>query len=90
MCRVVIPGPLRAAAGGRSLLEVEAEDLPGLLRGLRETCPDLADGILQEDGRLRPHVNLFINGRLHAGKEIGPAPLADDDEVVILPAVSGG
>ena len=90
MCRVILSGPLREAVGGQTEIQVDAADLSLLAAALRTEHPDLADRVLQEDGLLRPHVNLFINGRLHPSKSVEPVPLSGSDEVLILPAVSGG
>lgn len=88
----MIPGALRELAGNRS--EVRIENPPGplsaaLLR-LWAECPGVRDRVLTEAGRVRPHINIFVDGeniRDAAGLD---TPVRVDSEVFILPAVSGG
>jgi molybdopterin converting factor small subunit len=87
---LLLQGPLRDAAGGRSGVRLDAPDLKALFELLRRRMPEVADRVLGEDGRIRMHVNVFINGRLHPSKQIDSIPIGPDDEVLILPAISGG
>ncbi len=58
-----------------------------LMENLNRQYPGLKFRIVDEQGRLRPHVNVFVNGsparRLHRR-------LSANDEVHILAALSGG
>jgi molybdopterin converting factor small subunit len=88
----VLPGPLHALAGGRAEVTVEAAaaSLGDALDALWAAHPALRDRVLTEDGKLRPHVNLFVGHpsvRFTGG--LGTA-VRDGVEVSILPAVSGG
>jgi molybdopterin converting factor small subunit len=42
--------------------------------------------VLDEQGRIREHVNVFVNGT--HGEE--GTPVADADRVHVLPAITGG
>lgn len=60
---VRLPASLRHFAGGQAVLQVElAEggDVGALLDGLARTFPALERRLRDEQGRLRPHVNLFL------------------------------
>jgi molybdopterin synthase sulfur carrier subunit len=88
----VLPGPLHALAGGREDVTVDAPAarLADALDALWRAHPALRDRVLTEDGRLRPHVNVFVGRdsvRYTGGLD---TPLKDGAEVAILPAVSGG
>src|SRR5258705_10580084 len=50
----------------------------------------LRDRVLNEQGKLRQHVNIFLNDDNVRRKELLDTPLADSWEITILPAVSGG
>lgn len=46
--------------------------------------------VLDDQGRVRVHVNLFVNGSHIRDLEGLDTPVGDGDEITILPAVSGG
>jgi molybdopterin converting factor small subunit len=88
----VLPGPLHAFAGAREEVAVDAAAprVADALAALWAAHPGLRDRVLTEDGRLRPHVNVFVGRdsvRYTGGLE---TPLREGVEVAILPAVSGG
>jgi sulfur-carrier protein len=87
----VIPGALQAQAGGRSevRLDGQASTVGDALALLWRECPALRDRVLTERNEIRPHVNVFVDGAnaRHAGLRL---PVADDAEIIIVPAVSGG
>jgi molybdopterin converting factor small subunit len=88
----VLPGPLQALAGGRAEVVVEgaAASVGEALAALWAAHPALRDRVMTEDGRLRPHVNVFV-GRESVRFTGGLATAVHDGaEVAILPAVSGG
>ena len=87
----VIPGALKAHTGGRSEIRIDghAETVEAALALLWRECPGLRDRVLTERHEIRPHVNVFVDGTnaRHAGLD---APVGDDAEIMIVPAVSGG
>jgi sulfur-carrier protein len=83
-----LPGPLRPFAGGRSqvLLEGPArvdEALSALPAGVR-------DRILDEQGAVRPHVNVFVDGTSIREREGLATALRDGARIHVIPAISGG
>ena len=87
----ILPGPLHPVAGGREAVTVEAAARVGdALAALWAAHPALRDRVMTEEGRLRPHVNVFVGRdsvRYTGGLD---TPLSDGAEIAILPAVSGG
>ena len=88
----VLPGPLHPFAGGREEVTVDAAAarVADALSALWTLHPGLRDRVMTEDGRLRPHVNVFVGRdsvRYTGGLD---TPLREGAEVAILPAVSGG
>jgi sulfur-carrier protein len=86
------PG-LAELAGHQPRLTVDLDDdatVGGLLAVLARDHPAVARRVHDEQGRIRPHVNVFV-GADNIRDLSGPATvLADGVEVTILPAVSGG
>jgi len=83
---------LRQAVGGK---EVEVDVEPGArigdaLEKLFEKHPSLRAVVLDEEGKLRHHYHLFVNGRdirYQAGMD---TPVQPDDVIALFPPVAGG
>ncbi|HXF97482.1 MAG TPA: MoaD/ThiS family protein [Gaiellaceae bacterium] len=86
MPTVRLRAPLSELAGGRRELQLEGGTVAEVLRALEESCPDLRGWILDERGRIREHVNVFVN-RDYGREETA---VADGDRLHVLPAISGG
>jgi sulfur-carrier protein len=52
--------------------------------------PGLRDRVLNEQGQVRQHVNVFLDDENIRRKESLNTPLAPGSEITILPSVSGG
>jgi sulfur-carrier protein len=85
MAIVRLRGQLKAMAGAAEH-PLDAATVGDLMRALEGARPALAGWILDERGRIRRHINVFVNGE--AGKE--ETPVAERDRVDVLPAISGG
>ena len=86
MATVRLRGPLKRLAGDVAAHDFDAATISDLLRALERDHPGLRGWILDERGAIRRHLNVFVNGE-RVGLE---APVASDDAVDILPAISGG
>ena len=86
MAIVRLRGQLEKLAGGGSEHEVEGATVNELLAGLESKYSALEGWILDERGVVRRHINVFVNGEIAEPD----APVADDDRIEILPAISGG
>ncbi len=87
---VLVPGPLREYCGGRSELEVPASDVRMALIELERRHPLLYRNICDETGAVRRHINVFVNTLHMRDREGLDTVLVPGDELIILPAVSGG
>ena len=83
---VRVRGPLKQLAGDRSEHAIEGASVGELLRELERAHPATSGWILDERGALRRHINVFVNGELGAQD----TPVAGDDRVHVIPAISGG
>jgi molybdopterin synthase sulfur carrier subunit len=90
---IVLPGALRAEAGGAGSVTLEAP-VPGTLGGLldevRQRWPRLERRIRDEQGVLRRYVNVYVDGEdcRHVGGL--DTAVTDGAEVQVLPSVAGG
>jgi sulfur-carrier protein len=85
-----IPGPLRNLSGGESTVDVEAQDLRTAIDELDSKHPGFKGRLLDDQGQPRQFVNLFLNDEdVRMGKGLD-SPLAESDEIAIVPAVAGG
>ena len=85
-----VPGPLRDRCGGVATLSISATSVRAALEFLEQRYPSLYQGVCDEPGRVRRHVNLFVNSANIRDLEGLDSPLAPGDSLTILPAVSGG
>jgi molybdopterin synthase sulfur carrier subunit len=83
---VRLRGPLKALAGDRSDHAVSGDTVGELLRELERSQPAVSGWILDERGRIRRHINVFVNGERGAAE----TAVDGDDRVDVLPAISGG
>jgi molybdopterin synthase sulfur carrier subunit len=89
---IEIPAPLRPFAEGRRqvTLDPAPPTVGEALAALWAHHPALRDRILDEQGRVRPHVNVFVGTQsIRDGAGLG-ARVADGSEIAIIAAVSGG
>jgi len=85
-----VPQPLRVHCDGAATLELTAPDVRTALDELSRSHPTLYRGVCDETNAVRRHINLFVN-RDHVRDLDGLATkLKPGDDLVILPAVSGG
>ncbi len=86
MAKVVLRSPLRDLAGGRSSVDVAGGSVREVLGRLEGDYPRLVGWVRDEQGHIRRHVNVFLNGeRVRADAAVGVG-----DTIQILPAISGG
>jgi molybdopterin synthase sulfur carrier subunit len=93
--RLHIPSALRKWSGGRDTVELKVPSASSItaaqiIETVAQEFPGLRDRVLDEQGELRRHVNIFIDGenaRFLGGLS---APVGDDSEMWIHPSLSGG
>jgi len=83
---VRLRGPLKQLAGNRSEHALAGSSVGELLLEIERSHPAAKGWILDERGRLRRHINVFVNGELCEQA----TPVTDDDRIDVLPALSGG
>ncbi len=87
MATVLLPRSLVALfAGLERRQEVEGATVGEVLDALDALTPGLRDRLVEEGPRLRRHINVFVDGR-PADLE---TPVAPEETVHVIPAISGG
>lgn len=69
---------------------ISATSLPELLDKLEAQHPGIKDYIVEEDGSLRKHINIFVDGQLISDRQQLSDPIKEEDEILIFQALSGG
>lgn len=85
-----IPTPLRNVTGGTATVSVEPGSLAEVLGQLTAAHPGIAERLLDDQGRVRRFVNLYVDDQdIRFGD--GLATVVGAGSVVsIIPAVAGG
>ena len=84
--RVLIPSALQSYTGA-SWVEADGTTLGEVLADLDRRYPGIRFRMIDEQGRIREHIRLFVNAELARDLE---RELSDRDHVQILCAISGG
>jgi len=89
---VRIPTYLASFAGDRNTLAIDGS--PGtvseVLSALWNNHPGLRDRIVDEQGAVRQHINIFVGDEAIRFADGLSTKVTADAEVLIVPAVSGG
>jgi MoaD family protein len=86
---VRIPPALRSYTDGQDEIVLEATDVAAVLQALNASFPGIRDRVVDEAGRRRPYVNVFVNEEIVMSSLL-EAKLKSGDTVHILPSVAGG
>lgn len=88
--KVRLPGSLRDATGGVTRIEAAGTTLAAVIADLVRMYPALQGKILDERGGLQSYLNVYIGDQdaRHIGG--GGAAVADEADVMVIPAMSGG
>jgi molybdopterin synthase sulfur carrier subunit len=87
---VHIPGPLRQYSSGAAKVDLPPGPVLPLISELDRRFPGIATRILDDQGRVRQHVNLFLNEESIKSKDLSGVVAKAGDRLQILPSVSGG
>jgi molybdopterin synthase sulfur carrier subunit len=87
-----IAGYLTEFAGGRAEIKLEGapRSVGEALNQLWNEHSGLRDRVLTEQGQVRQHVNVFLNNQVMQRDQVLDTSISGDNEICIMPAVSGG
>ena len=71
-------------------IEVQGSTVADVINNVAEIYPGLTEYIIEENGALRQHVNIFINNTFISDRKTLGDAVQDTDDVYIIQALSGG
>jgi sulfur-carrier protein adenylyltransferase/sulfurtransferase len=87
---VSIPTPLRGFTGGRDAVDVGGTTVGQVLDQLLAAHAGLKRHLVQDDGRLRTFVNLYLNDTDIRQLSSTSTPVTEGDVLTIVPSIAGG
>lgn len=87
---VRVPTTLRMLTGGTSEVQVEGDTVAEVLDALEAGHPGFRDRLLDENGKLRRFVNVFVSDDDIRFLDGLATPVPPGATVAIVPAVAGG
>jgi molybdopterin converting factor small subunit len=86
-CSVRVASPLRSYTNGAATVSAEGATVQDVLADLDHRFPGMRFRMIDEQGRIRQHIRLFVN----SGEATQlSAPVRDGDTVHLICALSGG
>ena len=85
--RVCIPTPLRSYTRNEKWVSCEGASLQDVLADLDAQFPGIRFRVVDEQGRLRKHMKIFVNQEIVRDLTTS---ITEADEVTIMQALSGG
>lgn len=90
MTTIRIPSPLRRYTDGQSKVESAGANILELIDNLEAQHPGVKSRLCDANGQIKRYVNVFVNGEEIRTLQGVETPIADKDEVSIVPAMAGG
>ncbi len=90
MAKVKFTSALKRFFPELSEMEVEANNVRELVAKLESEIPGLENYLLEDDGQLRKHVNIFLKDEMISDREKLSDSITPSDEILIYQALSGG
>jgi molybdopterin synthase sulfur carrier subunit len=90
MATIIIPTPLRKFTNNSSRLTVSSTNVAEVVNELTLNFPDLKKHLLDEQGRIRSFVNIFVGEEDIRNLQDEKTPVAQDTVISIVPAIAGG
>ena len=85
-----MPTPLRPYVEDQKEVKISATSVGEALQELAGCYPQLKRHLFDDSNRLRPYVNLFLNGEDVRNLQGEDTPLSEHDTLMIVPSIAGG
>ncbi|HEY0711856.1 MAG TPA: ubiquitin-like small modifier protein 1 [Polyangia bacterium] len=90
MATVRIPTPLRKLTAGQEEVKAQGGTVSAVIGSLEAQFPGLKERICDDQGKMRRFVNIFKNDEDIRFLQNLDTPVAETDELSIVPAIAGG
>jgi MoaD family protein len=91
LIRVLLAGQLQDLTRGTREVELDTvDDLQAMVKKLERSFPGVGRRIVDDQGKIRVYVNVFVNSENSRELEREKTKLKDGDVVHVLPSVAGG
>lgn len=88
--RVRVPTPLRKFTQGSDEVDANGATVAAMFDDLEQNHPGIKERIMDDGGKVRRFVNVYVNGDdIRFLKNVDTA-LKDGDNISIVPAIAGG
>ncbi len=90
MATINIPTPLRKFTDQKRNFETDRQTLSDAIDHLVATYPGVKNNLLDEEGKVRSFIKVYIEDNEVNPNENGSVELSEDTEISIVPAIAGG
>jgi molybdopterin converting factor small subunit len=90
MATVIIPTPLRKFTNNTARLDIKAANVQDIVNDLSFNYPDLKRHLLDENGKIRSFVNVFVGDDDIRDLQQEHTSVKEDSVISIVPAIAGG
>jgi molybdopterin synthase sulfur carrier subunit len=90
MATVIIPTPLRKFTNNTAKLDIQGATVAELVQDLALNYPDLKKHLLDESGKIRTFLNIFVGDDDIRDLEDEKTGVSQGTVVSIVPAIAGG
>jgi molybdopterin synthase sulfur carrier subunit len=88
--RVRVPTPLRKFTEGSDEVDANGDTVMAMLEDLEQNHPGIKERIMDDTGKVRRFVNVYVNGDDIRFLKNVDTTLKDGDNISIVPAIAGG
>ena len=87
---VEIPAALRPQVNGQDSVHVAGQTVGQILGTLRQDYPDFGAKLYKSDNELNRFINIYLNDEDIRFLDNLETPVAEGDQLAIVPAIAGG
>ncbi len=90
MATIIIPTPLRKFTSNTAKIETKGGTVEESIQELTTNFPDLKKHLLDDKGKIRSFVNIFVGDEDIRDLQQEQTVIKDDAVISIIPAIAGG